>query len=149
MTTRNADIRLELFDGERWFPMEFPRDEAITYEGTCARARLHVEHGAARSVRVQLWRNGEWVTVKTITMTIVETTEPTLRCTCGHQHDRHAVGDVCLIKNCPCLKFELRDRRRPPSAVCACGHMRCLHVFGEGMCNRRHCSCLGFKVKEV
>lgn len=109
MTTRNADIRLVLFDDVHWFPMEFPRGDALTFGEACSWARQYVKHGAARSVRVQLWRNGEWVTVKTITMTIVETTEPTLRCTCGHQHDRHAVGDVCLIKNCPCLKFELKE----------------------------------------
>lgn len=104
----NADLRLELFDGMRWVPMEFSRDnDAVTFENLCEAARTYVRRGAAKSIRVQQ-RYITWHTISTITMMIKETTEPTLRCTCGHQYDRHAVGDVCLIKNCPCLTFELR-----------------------------------------
>lgn len=118
MTTHTtADTRLELFDGARWVPMEFPAFEDYTFEVICERARLYVERGAAKSVRVQLRKYDQWLTVKTISMTIVETDS----------------GEIVI----------------EPSAVCTCGHMRCLHVFGEGMCNRRHCSCLGFEVKEV
>lgn len=69
----NADLRLELFDGARWFPMEFPRDdEAITFETLRGVARTYVERGAAKSVRVQRRIRGGWETVSTITFELRE-----------------------------------------------------------------------------
>lgn len=113
MTTRNADLRLELFDGTRWVPMEFPRDEAFTYEAVRDRGRLYVERGAAKSVRVQLRKYDQWITVKTITMTIVETDSEPFNddrriCRCGHLASAHNGGHegMCGLEFCACLGFE-------------------------------------------
>lgn len=119
MTTRNADLRLELFDGARWVPMEFPRDEAFTYEAVRDRGRLYVERGAAKSVRVQLRRYNQWITVKVITMTIVETDSEAVIfkssvCVCGHLFTHHAGytgfnGVYCAGKKCACSGFDLKE----------------------------------------
>lgn len=115
----NADLRLELFDGARWFPMEFPRDdEAITFETLRSVARTYVERGAAKSVRVQRRSGSVWRTVKTITMTIVETdSEPVVFkssvCDCGHLNAVHEFGGTCGQTSagvpCGCLMFELKE----------------------------------------
>lgn len=109
MTTNNAGIRLELFDGTQWHPMELPRDE--DYGAVSDLGRMYVEHGAAKSVRVQLQRDGEWVTVKTIERQIVSTLGPvTTFCICGHAEAAHDTACRITLSSrvCPCERFELR-----------------------------------------